>query len=194
MSRGVLAGFGVILFLASSMGLLVALALTSIGGGASLREPPTYDIPGEDTTVPVPQEAPPCDLEGVRASPDTISEQENAELIVSLSTDSDIGCRDTVSLDAPNFSANSTERITSLSPAEKTSDVRWILAPRKTGNFKAAVTTEEDYEAIGITVKKEFPWAQLLSGMGTVLGPMLTVPWWLDKWRERKSRREEGKS
>ncbi|MBA3471639.1 MAG: hypothetical protein H0T57_00165 [Rubrobacter sp.] len=192
MSRGVLAGFGVILFLASSVGLLVALALTTIG------EANLFGVAEQaDEALPsalVPQEAPPCDLEEVKASPDTISEEENAELIVSLSADSDTGCQDTVSLDAPNFSTNSTERTTSVSPDEKTADVRWVLAPRKTGDFKAAVTTGEGYEAIGIAVRKEFPWAQLLSGAGTVLGPMLTVPWWLDKWRERKSRGEEGKS
>lgn len=27
-------------------------------------------------------------------------------------------------------------------------------------------------------------WAQVLAGAGTVFGPMLTMPWWLDRRRE----------
>jgi len=34
-------------------------------------------------------------------------------------------------------------------------------------------------------------WAQILTGIGTVFGPILTIPWWLDRRRERKEKSME---
>ena len=163
-------------------------------------EPPQGDqapIP-EPLPPAVPSDAPPCDLEGVKASPDPISEEENAELTVSLSTESNIGCQDTVILDAPNFSTNSKERTVSISSGQKTKDIQWVLAPEDAGKLTIAADTHTGGErkTTNVVVKRtiDIPWPQLLSGAGTIFGPMLAIPYWLDKWRGRKSRREAGET
>jgi hypothetical protein len=109
----------------------------------------------------------------------------------------------TITLIAPEFTFTPeiAERTLSLS-VEVTEG--WVLNPTKPGTFKVGVQVEvplfeiTDVQYVGITVTNTFgliPWQiQLLSYLGTFLGPLLTAAWWYDKWQERKRKKSDEAS
>ena len=107
-------------------------------------------------------------------------------------------CEVTVTLAAPDFN---------LGPPETSQTVRvplggiarlvWVLSPKKAGTFRVVaflhpITPESDTAQIGITVHTVLGLtpiqADLLSKVGYVLGPILTIPYWapiIARWRAR---------
>ena len=206
MSRGVLAVVGLILFLGAVVLALILRGPSPPFTGESAASG-VAPAPAPKADAPITKEPPPptCALEDVRTSKARTTEGEPIELTVSLATDDQNWCRDTIALDAPNFKTSSNRSSVTIPPlgsltdeeseeiaddARSTQDFVWILAPEKPGAHKVAVSTSTDYKVLDIAVGDAIGlnpfWAQLLSGAGVVLGPVLTVPWWLDRWRERK--------
>ena len=157
----------------------------------------------------MPTNAPSCELKDVKASSKTISDEKNLGLTVSLSpAGSKVGCRDTVVLDAPNFKTNAKEKDVAVPPVASTSNGKaekdkmaastkefsWNLNPQETGQAKIGVTTNKGSDYAQVTVENELDvtkllidTSQILSGLGVLLGPVLTIPWWFDKLRGRRS-------
>jgi hypothetical protein len=79
-------------------------------------------------------------------------------------------------------------------PPGKTIVTNWIIKPRELGTFKIGVVEDGiNSNVFGITVTNAFGlnvWqAQLLSTIGTFLGPIAGAAWWYDRWQERKQKK-----
>jgi hypothetical protein len=110
----------------------------------------------------------------------------------------------TVTLLAPdfNFTPAIPQRTVSYSQGSGEVTLGWVLSPTRPGTFKVGVQVEmplhsiTEVQYVGITVTNVFglnPWQiQVLSSLGTFLGPLLTAAWWYDRWQERK-RKKSGK-
>ena len=72
----------------------------------------------------------------------------------------------------------------------------WIISPRKTGTYEIAVSDPLNSKVFGINVTNMFGLsavqAKSASILGTIFGPMLTVPWWWEKWFQRKKKLVEN--
>jgi len=123
-----------------------------------------------------------------------MSERESQVLTVVVSSASNQACTVTLELQALNFDFSPTEprRTLTLTPAQPTVESAWIISPKTSGRFEIGVSTGIDYRIVGIAVTSVLGLssrqAEVLKYVAGLLGPMLTVPWWYEKWRERKSR------
>ena len=124
-----------------------------------------------------------------------MSEQESQLLQLFLRTASPTNCTAVVDLNVVNFnvSPSETHREVMLRP-EITTALTWVISPQKTGQYTIAVTVNDAIITLGITVTTVLgltaAQAQAVSVFGTVLGPMLTIPWWYEQWQKRK--KEQG--
>jgi hypothetical protein len=82
-----------------------------------------------------------------------------------------------------------------LQPGKTTE--KWTIAAKTAGNQEIVVTSGNVGITIGMKVlSNQFfgPTTMLiLSGVSWVLGPMLTVPWWIDLYRRRKDKAATNK-
>lgn len=109
-----------------------------------------------------------------------------------------------VTLMAPAFNPAISESAASYSQGSGPVTLGWVLSPTKPGTFKVGIQVEmplhaiTDVQYVGITVTNVFglnPWQiQLLSYLGTFLGPLLTAAWWYDKRQERKQKKSDEAS
>jgi hypothetical protein len=120
-----------------------------------------------------------------------ISENRSQSIVVSVKNTLDEDCRSEIELRAPGFdiSPQKESQVITLASASGGS-VSWILTPRKTGSFEISVSDIFDTKIFGITVKTMFgltsAQAKAASAVGGLMGPMLTLPWWIDKFWSRK--------
>jgi hypothetical protein len=104
--------------------------------------------------------------------------------------------RETVMILTPDFDVSPPEiKRTVVLP---TTDVVWILRPKRSGTFAVTVQTGHDfYKTIGLTVTNMLglsPFqAQVLSLLSTFLGPLLTAPWWYERWKEQRDKKASPK-
>jgi len=132
-------------------------------------------------------------LGGAHVSKRTMTENESQALTVDLVNQNGQECEVTAKLSAPNFDiAPSEESQTITLPSHGNASLVWILTPQKTGVFEVLISAESDYQVIGINVTNLLGLspiqAQLLSYIGSFFGPMLTAPWWYEKWKERSAK------
>ncbi len=119
------------------------------------------------------------------------AENKSQAIIIQATNSTDEKCESKISLRAPGFdiSPAKEEQDISLAPKAKGS-FSWILTPRKTGTFEITVSDVMDTRVLGITVKNMYgltgPQAQLFSIIGSLFGPMFTIPWWMEKLLARK--------
>lgn len=206
MLRKLLALAGVTLFTLSIVIALLSETSTNKASPPDKAAPPASQR-SRDTKPQKKTSA--CDLKGVEAQPKTVSEKEGLVLVITLSSGSSTNCQDTLSLDAPNFSVTSPTKAVSIPPdregksntikqpsnkTEQPEVISWRLAAKEAGKHQVVVETSTDSELVDVVVKGKINWSQWLSSMGTIFGPMLTIPYWLDRWRERKSRRRPGEN
>lgn len=66
----------------------------------------------------------------------------------------------------------------------------WLIAPTRTGEHTIIVMANEELQTLGVTVRT---WLGLTAGqarvasfVATLLGPLLSVPWWLERWEKRQ--------
>ncbi|MBI4226448.1 hypothetical protein HY612_05040 [Candidatus Roizmanbacteria bacterium] len=137
---------------------------------------------------------PPCSWE-VKSPERVMSENKSQAIIVQLKNTADKECESTLSLRAPGFdlSPGKEDQSINLMVSNKGS-LSWIMTPRKTGTFEIAVSDILNTKIFGITVNNMFGFsagqAKIFSFIGSLFGPMFTIPWWLDKWHRRKYRQE----
>ena len=114
-------------------------------------------------------------------------------ILVKLSNPTDKECQSTIAPRAPGFEISPMREEQKIAlAAGATGSLSWIVSPRRTGTFQIAVSDILNTQILGVTVKDEYgltaAQAKLLALVGSILGPMLTVPWWLDRFKLGKLR------
>jgi hypothetical protein len=181
MLRKVLGSFGLLLFLGG-----VAVGLSLLGSSLYARLLDYEDIQHGN----IGDEPPPCNWQ-VSVARRVMAENEAQAVLVSVANTTPDACRSTLALRAPSFdmSPNKEEQVLIVPPGQEGS-VAWIITPRRTGAYELAVADVLNTRSLGITVTNVLGLtavqAQLLATLGSLFGPMLTVPWWFDKWRQRQ--------
>jgi hypothetical protein len=180
---------GIILFL---MGVGLALYLVF----------QTTKALGLDRSKPIP--APPfasanvllCSISQIHVAPLMTLDETQAVTIALANSDRTRACRANVSLSAPEFDISPQDTVRHLVvPPSQTVTIGWILSPRRLGTFTIQVATGLESRFLGISVTNDFglnTWqAQLLSVIGTFLGPIASAAWWYDRWKEHRRRKRK---
>ncbi len=132
-------------------------------------------------------------LAGVHVSERTMAESESQALIVYVKNPDAEECTATVAINAPNFDISPYENKQNITlPGSGNGSLSWILTPKKVGVFEVSIAAGFDGQVIGISVTNliglSSTQAQIISYFGSFLGPMLTAPWWYERWKERKTK------
>ena len=128
-----------------------------------------------------------------------MSEDKTQAVVVSATNSNDTPCESTLAMRAPNFDLSPSKEEQKLTvPVGGSGSVSWILTPRKTGTFEISVSDILNTKIIGVTVTTLFGFsatqAKVVSIFGSLFGPMLTVPWWFERWwNKRKQKSGEQK-
>tara|TARA_Y100000780_G_scaffold84483_1_gene76412 strand:- start:3928 stop:4575 length:648 start_codon:yes stop_codon:yes gene_type:complete len=102
-------------------------------------------------------------------------------------------CEVTVSLNAPAFRTSPrAEKQTFISKgSDSLHDVSWVLEPTKMGDHVALVVMGSTFIEIPIVVTNNLGiplfYSEILAKIGFFLGPMLTLPWWLDLIKKKRN-------
>lgn len=129
----------------------------------------------------------------VKSPERVMGEDKSQAMLVELTNPMDTECESTVTLRSPGFdmSPNKEEQTIKLA-VQGSGSFSWILTPRKAGVFELSVSDAFNTRIFGITVTNTFGLtagqAKIFSFIGGLLGPMLTVPWWIEKWYFRKKK------
>ncbi|MGK7893150.1 MAG: hypothetical protein AB4372_05835 [Xenococcus sp. (in: cyanobacteria)] len=187
MNKQILAISGVFVLL-GAMGLSIYLWLATSDARSLDRFKKDTLRAGESCLTPLEED-------NITISRRIMSENDSLGLRTSLhNSDKNKNCEVVVSLNAQNFQINPDEpdRIINLPPL-KNGSISWILSPRDNGLFAVAVSTESTSQIVGIKVTDGIigllsePFA---SRIGYILGPMMTIPWWLERWEKWKQQKQ----
>jgi hypothetical protein len=102
-------------------------------------------------------------------------------------------CQSSLTLLAPGFdiSPRKDEQVISAEANDRGS-VAWVVASDKAGEYEIAITDGVDTRVLGVTVTNLFGLTavqlQVLAVIGAILGPMLSVPWWLERIQRKKAK------
>jgi hypothetical protein len=144
-----------------------------------------------------------------------MTESESQAVVAEIVNNSRVTCEFTAELYALTFVVmpDKAKQVVVLPPNQRTT-VRWFIAPSKVGNFHMFVSADsrplvyqypgnnkQEYASVGIEGSNEpmhirvtniFGFtafeANLLSLVGSLLGPALTLPFWYEKCQRRKKR------
>lgn len=135
---------------------------------------------------------PPCTW-AVTEPERVMSENKSQAVVVEAINNFDKDCESILALRAPGFDISPSREEQKISvPASNKGSLSWILTPRKTGTFEVSVSDILNTKILGITVTNVFGLsttsAKIFSLIGTLLGPMITVPWWWDRWFQRRDK------
>lgn len=133
---------------------------------------------------------PPCVWE-VAPPEKVISENKTFSINIHTKNESGEVCESLVSLRSPGFDVSPNKESQKVTlESGKTGSISWILTPRKVGTYEIAITDDINTKVFGISVKNIMglsAWqAQFAGGLGTLFGPMLTIPWWWDRLKKKK--------
>lgn len=140
---------------------------------------------------------PPCSWDA--KSPERVmADNKSQAVVIEVKNTDKKTCESILSLQAPSFETSPPKDEQKITvPAGKAGSLSWILTPRKPGTYQIAVSDILNTKIFGITVTNMFgltaTQAKTFSFFSGLLGPMLTVPWWVDKWFQRKKKQEVKK-
>lgn len=182
------------------VGIFLFFSSFSLGNNLRTGEKLAAALDNEETVFAVTGDdvAPPCSW-NVSVPERVMAENKSQAVVVEVSNSVDVACESIVSLRAPGFDvspAKDEQKITLKSGGK--GSLSWILIPRKTGTFEIAISDIVKTRIYGITVKNVFglttTQAKSFSIVGSLFGPMFTVPWWVEKmWFRRKRKQEQQK-
>lgn len=141
---------------------------------------------------------PPCTWETTAPEP-VMSENTSQAIQIKTANSIDVACETTLSLGAPGFD-KSPDKEEQKIVLEKGAigSLSWILTPQNTGTYEITVSDMLNTKIYGITVTNVLGLspiqAKVLSGVGSLFGPMFTIPWWWDRIRRKKDIKEENKT
>lgn len=189
MSKGVLAFSGLIL-------LVVGISL-----GNTLRQGTSEALAKDGTKKKfgmIASDIPQCVWDV--AEPDRVmAENKSQAVVINTKNPESKPCESFISLRAPDFDMRPPKEEIKVSlPAKRNGSISWIIKPRRTGTYEMAVSDVLNTKILGITVTNVYGLtagqAKALSTVGSLFGPMLTVPWWWDWYRRRKQKQPEQKN
>ncbi len=126
-----------------------------------------------------------------------LSENASHSITINATNAYDVDCESVLTFLAPGFdiSPRKEDLIVTAKPKCQGS-IAWVVTPQKSGSFEIVVTDGIDTRIIGITVTNILgltaAQAQIFSVLGTLFGPMFTIPWWIDRVQQRK--RQQSKT
>jgi hypothetical protein len=109
-------------------------------------------------------------------------------------------CKVSITLDAPNFTTSGEKKQTFSIAQYATTKFNWVLSSDKPGTYTVIVSISSgdetaeiiDSKDVGISVTNIFglqaSQISLLSIFSAVFGPILTVPFWLDKLQKQTAK------
>ena len=135
-------------------------------------------------------DTPPC-LWEINSPQRVLSEDTSHTITINATNGTDTNCASALTLLAPGFDVSPRKEAQTVTAKPKgQGSVAWIITPQKSGSFEIAVTDGIDTRVIGVTVTNLLgltaTQAQLFAAVGTLFGPMLTVPWWFERLQQRK--------
>jgi hypothetical protein len=122
--------------------------------------------------------------------PRVLSENSSISLKINTKNTEQVDCETVLGLRAPGFDVSPAkdEQKVNLKP-DATGSLSWIISPRKTGTYEVALTDNINTKSYGLIVKNIYGLnsfqTRALSWLGTIFGPMLTVPWWWDRLKKK---------
>jgi hypothetical protein len=135
-------------------------------------------------------------MKGVDIPRRVISVAESLPLSVLLRNDDTRSCTAEATLKVAKFDvspAETSQKVT-LAPGAASTLV-WVIAPKEPGNFTIVVSSGFEHRALGVSVRTVLGLSARLAGaltlLGLVVGPAITIPWWLDQWRKWRVNRSQ---
>lgn len=176
------------------IGLIIFISCLSLNSSLSNGEKTAFSLDDEETAFGIIEGPPPC-VWTVESPERVMSENESQAIVVQATNSTNEECESTLSLSAPSFNLSPLKGEQKLVLAQNgTGSTSWILTPQKTGTYELSVSDVLNTQIYGVTVTNTFGLtalqAKFASGIGTFFGPMITVPWWWDRFRQRKQKQE----
>ena len=138
------------------------------------------------------ENTPPFCVWEAKISERVMTENESKSVVIEVNNKENKTCESSISIRSPGFdiTPQKDEQQISLQKNGKGS-LAWILTPRKSGTYEISVSDILNTRIIGITVTNIFgltsTQAKFFSIIGSLFGPMFTIPWWFDRFtRKRK--------
>lgn len=186
MTRTFIGGFGLVLFLASLL-LGINVLIKELRASSRDDEQTIHAALSEDLP-------PLCSWE-VTLPERVMAENRSQAVIVRTANSADRECQVTLAFRAPGFDVSPAKEEQKVAlPAGGKGSLSWILTPRRTGAYQITVSDILNTQVMGIDVNDVYGLtamqAKLFSLAGGLFGPMLTMPWWVEKWFKRKEKRE----
>ncbi len=137
---------------------------------------------------------PPCSWE-VKPPERVMAEDKSQAIVIQTTNSEKKQCESFLTLRAPGFELSPPKEEQAIKlPAKGKGSLSWILTPHRAGTFEIAVSDIINTKVLGITVTNIFGLTAIQAKFSSILfslfGPMLTVPWWWDKLRQRKQKQE----
>lgn len=137
---------------------------------------------------------PPCSWD-ITLPSRVMSQNTSQTLIINATNTFEKECHSDLTLLAPGFDTSPKKEEQALTAsANGKGSIAWVLTPRQTGTFEIALSDGLSTKTLGVKTTNMFGLSashvQIASFLGTIFGPMFTVPWWFDKWFQR---RKQGK-
>lgn len=120
-----------------------------------------------------------------------MAENKTQAVTINTKNETDTTCETSLFLRAPGFDISPAKDEQNISlETGKSGSISWIITPRKVGSYEIALTDNLNTKVFGVSVNNMFGFtavqAKILSSLGTLFGPMLTIPWWWERLRRRK--------
>lgn len=140
-------------------------------------------------------DVPPCAWE-VSLPERVVAEKHPQAIVVNVTNSMDVACQSLVTLLAPGFNVTprKDEQMITAQPNGKGS-VAWIATADDAGEYEIVVTDGIDTRVMGVTVTNLLGLTalqlQILAVVGSIFGPMLSIPWWFERLQQRKKARPQ---
>jgi hypothetical protein len=182
------------------VGLMLFIASIFLGASIVLGEQKAVTLNDEKKSYGmISDEAPPQCSWSVKAPEQLMSESKTQAIVIKATNSNEKKCESSLTLRSPGFDINPMREEQKISLESKMDgSISWILTPRKSGTYQISVSDAFNTSIFGITVTNVFGLtafqAKLFSTAGGIFGPMLTFPWWIEKWFQRKQKQENRKN
>jgi hypothetical protein len=146
----------------------------------------------------VDENTPPSCTWDVTLDENVLSEDKSKAIVIKATNKAEKECQSIISLHAPGFDISPSKEEQNVKlPTQAKGSLSWIITPRRTGTYELAISDIINTKVFGITVTNTFGLstfqAKTFSIIGSLFGPMLTIPWWYERIRQRKPKPETPK-
>jgi hypothetical protein len=176
------------------MGLAgLVIFLLAIGAGALLlsTHQSAQSRDHRDTSFGMVSSDTPLCIWEVDLSQRVLTEDNSQTIVIKATNPAEIDCQSVLTLLAPGFdvSPHKDEQTVTAKPKGQGS-IAWIVTAQKPGTFEIAISDGIDTHVMGVTVTNLLGLTalqvQIFAILGALFGPMFSIPWWFDRWQQRK--------